>query len=147
MFFDFLFFSFSDRANLRIAFQAHSITNYQNPGVGNPLKFGTLVVNDGGCYSRYTGIFTTKIPGLYFFIVTTTSGNNNAQVFFDIVVDGVEKASGFSFKLGGESSYATAHLVHYLNVGNRVWVKQSSRSQGGYYDSQLSHFSGMLISL
>ena len=124
----------------QVAFLAKRI-RVQHPPYAVPIIFAEVVTNQGDGYNNTSGYFTAPYSGTYFFIATCGSLFRDVYAGFDLFVEHRRINYVFSHNNDGFDTFATAHGIVHLYVGQRVWV----RSSGAGYNTYAS-FSGLLIS-
>ncbi|VDI73280.1 Hypothetical predicted protein [Mytilus galloprovincialis] len=107
---------------------------------GAPIKFDTVILNQGKGYSPKTGIFTAMKAGLYL-ISATVMSNGGAYLKAYISKNGVNLMNLYGPKIHGGTE--TANPVLHLEKGDKVSVKSS----GSYrvYGDNYSYFSAVYI--
>ena len=127
------------------AFSAASVAVI--PGTDN-IRFPTVIINTGGDYNTGTGIFTCRVPGLYWFSATIgkywnvnvddvvcTIRLNGAQMFLLYTDPHGDDLDGYT---------STGSVAFQLRTGDRVQVGSCNHAES-IRDSHMTHFSGMLV--
>jgi len=117
------------------AFSAHS-NNFVNT---NDVTFSFIQYNEGNDYNATTGVFTCRIPGVYWFSATLL-GSSDGVCYF--LLNGSAKVYiGYP---GGNYDTGTASQVLRLRHGDRVQVGHCYKPYTLPSDS-LDSFSGVLV--
>jgi len=139
-----LLFLFTGTLSEKAAFHAH-LSQHVSVHAGLRLIFSSVITNIGSGYSRYSGIFTCHVPGVYLFNCAISSKCNDfivTELMRNGVMVGTHEAVGTS-EWDTQSSSST---IVQLNYGDRVWVQvKNSHSSSPIYDTNYSTFSGVLI--
>ncbi|XP_060603064.1 uncharacterized protein LOC132756091 isoform X1 [Ruditapes philippinarum] len=108
------------------------------------LKFKNVIYNSGDGYSLYSGVFTCRHPGLYFFTATIFRSSGAREVACDFHVNGVSKlvvntgnAANDGFQSGSGS------FVYRLDAGDIVVLSNCFKQA---YIHQYSSFTGFRVS-
>jgi len=113
------------------------------------IRFTEVLLNEGEDYSTMSGIFTCRIPGLYFFTVTLTKqrGGSINLINCQLKINSVNKLSIYVdpyetyVDIGSYSSTVSGAFA--LMVGDTVTLEDCSPAS--YFDPSRSSFSGFLI--
>ena len=124
-----------------MSFQATGLAN-SHPTAGTPLILDNARYNQGNAYSTSTGYFTAPFAGTYYFIGTSGSGYTNDYATLYLYVDSTHVDYVRTYDHDGHLYFASVHGVVHLNAGQRVWL----RSDGHYYYSEYTTFTGFLLS-
>ncbi|XP_062601961.1 cerebellin-2-like [Saccostrea cucullata] len=106
-----------------VAFSA-TITSEITSSSGQTLVFPHVLCNVGGGYNNKNGIFTAPVDGTYVFFVRITPSSNPTDMYFSIVLNGIEEAKHLVY--GRDSipfRISTNTIALQLNHSDRVWVK------------------------
>ena len=104
-----------------------------------PIVFGTVNVNEGGCYDNTTGVFTTTVPGTYVFTATVNSRKEDSCVRAYITVDDTE----YTRLYAPYTSMGSGSVSVQLGLGQTVWVEAFSDIDEYYPDGMC--FTGALV--
>lgn len=110
------------------------------------IRFDRIVLNEQGDYNAETGVFTCRVPGVYYFTVHATVYRASLQ--FDLMKNGFTLASYFQFfgNWSKPASLSGGTLVHLI-PGDKVWVQMALGEYNGFYSSPKtdSTFTGFLV--
>ena len=104
----------SGKVGRTVVFYATGIDDTQH---GKPIVFNTVTLNEGGCYDKTTGVFTTTVPGTYVFTATLRHGEKDTMPIY-IMVDG----TNYAVLCGSSTSVGSNSVSVQLGLGQRVWV-------------------------
>ena len=90
--------------------------------------YKVVVVNEGGCFDKATGIFTAPCTGAYVLSVRAESNKSDVEVSSYIMID--DKSSTIAH--GGYHGSTVCELVQ-LKYGEKVWI--AAGSSGDKYDA------------
>jgi len=131
------------------AFSATHVDVVPDTGSFPDIRFPNVILNTGGDYNTDTGVFTCRIPGLYWFSATIGKhwGVNVDLVSCHIRLNGWMKIYLYADPhadnaLDGYTS--TGSVAFQLQTGDRVHVGYCSNEKS-IDNSDLTHFSGMLV--
>jgi len=116
------------------------------PGAGY-IRFPTVVLNTGGDYSSTTGVFTCRVPGLYWFTASLmkVNGIDVNLIACYIQLNGVPEIGLYGHPVDDKDGYLlTGSLALQLTRGDRVQVGNCVFADK-IYNSFSTHFSGMLV--
>lgn len=130
------------------AFSASDLADVSTPS--HTVTFTNVFLNEGGDFNSVTGVFTCRIPGLYFFTASLTkrrdsvrvdwmyctfmlNGHGKLEIRIDPTDDDTDKGS-YS---------ASASLILNLAVGDYLYL--GSCTPASYFDTNRSVFAGFLI--
>jgi len=105
----------------------------------NDVRFTRIRFNEGNDYNATTGVFTCRIPGIYWFSATL-SGNSGWYCYF--LLNRVHKLY-IAFP-GGNWDIGSVSEVFRLSHGDRVQVGHCS-SPGNIRSDSANSFSGVLV--
>ena len=105
----------------------------------NDVRFTDVLYNEGNDYNATTGVFTCRIPGIYWFSATLY-GNSGA--YCNILLYGAKRA--FVGYPGGAYATGTVSEVIRLRHGDRVHVGRCT-NPGSLHFNDLNTFSGVLV--
>ncbi|XP_062376841.1 complement C1q tumor necrosis factor-related protein 5 [Sardina pilchardus] len=110
------------------------------------IRFDRIVLNEQGDYNAETGVFTCRVPGVYYFSVHATVYRASLQ--FDLMKNGFALASYFQFfgNWSKPASLSGGTLTHLI-PGDKVWVQMALGEYNGFYSSPKtdSTFTGFLV--
>jgi len=129
------------------AFHAYSVDVVPGTGRYLDIRFPNVELNTGGDYSSTTGVFTCRVPGLYWFTATLMK-NWDVDVDLiacDIRLNGDKKIGLYADPVDDKDGYQmTGSLALRLTPGDRVQVGGCRNADKIHY-SYGTHFSGMLV--
>ena len=130
--------SVSEKAGRTVVFYATDIHTAKTV-YHKPIVFNTVKVNEGGCYDKTTGVFTTTVPGTYVFTAAVGSEMEDRCVIACITVDG----TAYATLCGSSTSTGSSSVSVQLGLGQRVWVKACNDADR--YSSGELCFTGVLV--
>jgi hypothetical protein len=130
-----------------VVFKAKGVTN-RSPAIGETVRFGSTLINEGNAYNTVTGIFTAPVGGIYSFS-TQICAVTNHEISLEIIVDGVPHAKLFVYD---KDSYPcdSTDTVAVLHKQSKVWVKFTFGSTANVtsifeHSYRMNSFSGYLV--
>jgi hypothetical protein len=112
------------------------------------LVFETVIVNEGGQYDLYDGVFVAPQKGVYLFSWTVTGNGANYIVSELVVEENVISSAGEYNGKGGHASGSMTALCK-MEQGDHAWIRTTGVSSSHYLYSHdnypQSSFLGMLI--
>ena len=112
------------------------------------LVFETVIVNEGGQYDPYDGVFVAPQKGVYLFSWTVTGISTNYIVSELVVEENVISSAGEYNAKGGLPSGSMTALCK-MEKGDHAWIRTTGLSSSHYLHSHdnnpQSSFLGMLI--
>ena len=109
------------------------------------IKFVRDSGSSAACgYSSSTGIFTTQIPGLYYFAIHVVGGDSDTRV--QILIDGKYGCEAWSPDVSGThyQGTATCSVVRELKENQKVHVEVLT-GRIGWSSSTQNIFQGFLV--
>ncbi|XP_060586448.1 uncharacterized protein LOC132742139, partial [Ruditapes philippinarum] len=135
------------RCSTHVVFKAKGVTN-RSPAIGETVRFGSTLINEGNAYNTATGIFTAPVGGIYSFS-TQICAVTNHEISLEIIVDGVPHAKLFVYD---KDSYPcdSTDTVAVLHKQSKVWVKFTFGSTANVtsifeHSYRMNSFSGYLV--
>lgn len=128
-----------------IAFSVALNNNLTNLGVGQNIRFDTIIINEGNGFNIHHGTFTAPISGVYV-LNAKIMGYLGHDKHFDFVQNG----NNIIFRLyiggsnGGNDDSTGGSIVLRLQKGDDV-VIQNGNVGHGVYGLFYSFFSGFLL--
>lgn len=130
------------------AFSGRDLSGTNTSGV---VTFTNVLLNEGGDYDASTGVFTCRIPGLYFFSATLTKLRSSSSpvdlIYCWIYVNLINTVRIYTDPTDDDTdngSYsASASVALRLQRSDRVYL--GGCSPASYFSSPRSSFSGFLI--
>ncbi|CAC5419313.1 unnamed protein product [Mytilus coruscus] len=112
------------------------------------LVFETVIVNVGGLYDKYDGVFVAPWKGTYMFS-WTVSGNGGSWIVTELVVESqIISTAGVQNAAGGYPSGSMTALCR-MEMGDHAWIRSTGQSTShGIYSHDnypQSSFLGLLI--
>jgi len=102
-------------------------SNEDHPSKHHILVFDTVKTNVGNAYSKFTGIFTVPISGLYVLTCTITMDGKDEYASYDIMKNADIEGTFF---VDAEHSYdiysSSMTVVLSLEVGDALFLRISS---------------------
>jgi hypothetical protein len=134
------------------AFYAQLSQAEHAPSLHHTLIFDTVKTNQNGAYSKFSGIFTAPVSGVYFFLYTTRVACHSSTLrsSFEIVRNNDVEGSIYTSDDGCFSQLTmTGSAVVHVNQGDEVYI----RTHGTYTGDLIilsdtngkSSFAGWLI--
>ncbi|XP_052073130.1 multimerin-2-like isoform X2 [Mytilus californianus] len=112
------------------------------------IVFETAIVNEGGHYNKYDGVFLAPEKGTYIFAWTVTGISSNYIITELVVEDNVIAGTGEVNSSGGYPSGAMTSLCK-MEKGDHAWIRTTGSSTGhhlySYDDYPQSGFLGLLV--
>lgn len=120
----------------------------QFASTGDIIRFPAVQLNTGGDYNSSSGVFTCRIPGLYWFSVSLSKQYgpivNYVGCFFTI--NGSKKVYLYEDPTQDIEGYTTTgSIAVHLNVGDRVYVGGCYNQPIPIWNYDATYFSGMLV--
>ncbi|CAC5390606.1 unnamed protein product [Mytilus coruscus] len=112
------------------------------------IVFETVIVNEGGHYNNYDGVFLAPEKGTYIFAWTVTSSSTNFIISELVVENNVIAGTGEQHKSSGYPSAAMTSLCK-MEKGDHAWIRTTGYSSGHYLyshdDYPQSGFLGLMV--
>lgn len=113
------------------------------------IVFETTIVNTGGHYNKYDGVFLAPEKGTYMFAWTVTSNGAAKFIISELVVENkIIASTGEQHNSGGHPSAAMTSLCK-MERGDHAWLRTTGYSSGHYLysydDYPQSGFLGLLV--
>ncbi|CAC5419312.1 unnamed protein product [Mytilus coruscus] len=113
------------------------------------LVFETVIVNEGGFYNKYDGIFMAPRKGMYLFSWTVSGSGSNTYTVTELVVENkIISSAGEHHKGGGYSSGSMTALCE-MEKGDHAWIRSTGASTGhnlySHDNYPQSSFLGLLL--
>ena len=108
------------------AFYAQLSQPENAPSKHHPLVFDTVITNQNGAYSKFTGIFTAPVSGLYCFLYTLRVHCHSSSLSspFEIVRNNNVEGSIFFAENGCNiQATLTGNAIIHVNQGDEVYVR------------------------
>ncbi|NXT02576.1 COAA1 protein, partial [Jacana jacana] len=115
------------------------------PGATVPIKFDKILYNRQQHYDPRTGIFTCRIPGLYYFTYHVHAKGTN--VWVALYKNGSPLMYTYDEYQKGYLDQASGSAVIDLMENDQVWLQLPNSESNGLYSSDYVHssFSGFLF--
>ncbi|NXC22908.1 COAA1 protein, partial [Corythaeola cristata] len=115
------------------------------PGATVPIKFDKILYNRQQHYDPRTGIFTCRIPGLYYFSYHVHAKGTN--VWVALYKNGSPLMYTYDEYKKGYLDQASGSAVIDLMENDQVWLQLPNSESSGLYSSDYVHssFSGFLF--
>ena len=134
------------------AFYAQLSQPENAPSKHHPIVFDNVITNQNGAYSKFTGIFTASVSGLYCFMYTTRVKCHTSTVHssIEIVRNNDVEGSIYTADDGCHSQITmTGSAILHINQGDEVYIRTHGSYTGDfniYSDTYgKSSFAGWLI--
>lgn len=112
------------------------------------IVFETAIVNEGGHYNKYDGVFLAPEKGTYMFAWTVTSSSTHFMISELVVENNVIAGTGEQHSSSGHASASMTSLCK-MEKGNHAWIRTTGYSAGHYLysydDNPQSGFLGLLV--
>ncbi|KAH3835169.1 hypothetical protein DPMN_108516 [Dreissena polymorpha] len=131
-----------------IAFSAYLSNPIPRLAEGHVIKCDKTILNDGGAYNVYTGIFNASVDGVYMF---SFSINSYTETHVKLVVDGANTADVVSDPYQTRITYeimASNTILVRLSKGQSVWMEEYKNADwmlASYDDVRFVTFAGLLV--
>jgi hypothetical protein len=130
---------------LTVAFTAGLSKSVDNLGAHQNIPFDHVETNIGNGYNPHEGVFTAPVSGLYVFH-TSIFVDRNQEVFGELVVNGLIKASAYARSTDGRYDQGSQTLVIQIQQGDVVAVQNLIVKSELFGDPYIySTFSGFLL--
>ena len=115
------------------------------PAIGTPIPFDKILYNKQQHYDPRTGIFTCKIPGIYYFSYHIHVKGTHAWV--GLYKNGTPVMNTYDEYIKGYLDQASGSAVIDLTENDQVWLQLPNAGSNGLYSSEYVHssFSGFLV--
>ncbi|KAK3083756.1 hypothetical protein FSP39_002644 [Pinctada imbricata] len=130
-----------ERDTKTVGFFARLTQRTPHLGVGQPIKFDTVITNEGNGYDPKQSRFIAPFTGLYQLSASVMSPTN-AYVHCAIVKNGADVSPLYGATTDYDSDTQT--IVLDLQAGDMVWVKHTGTTNEIIHNYN-SYFSGFLI--
>lgn len=112
------------------------------------LVFDTVVVNRGGLYNKYDGVFVAARKGTYMFS-WTVSGSGTTWIATELVVESQVISSAGELNSGGGYPSGSMTAFCKMEKGDHAWIRSTGISDSHVLysknDYPQSSFLGLLI--
>ncbi|VDI22868.1 Hypothetical predicted protein [Mytilus galloprovincialis] len=112
------------------------------------IVFETAIVNEGGHYNNYDGVFIAPEKGTYIFSWTVTSSGTHFMFSELVVENNVITGTGEQHSSSGHASASMTSLCK-MKKGDHAWIRTTGYSAGHYLysnnDYPQSGFLGLLM--
>jgi len=114
------------------------------------IRFPNVYYNEGGDYNPATGVYTARVPGVYWFSATVAKALNTDvdRVPCWMKVNSFNKIYLYTDPMDNENDRdgysSTGSAAFRLQAGDRVQVGSCTHEES-IYNHQATHFSGFLI--
>ncbi|KAH3805983.1 hypothetical protein DPMN_134293 [Dreissena polymorpha] len=126
-----------------VAFTAIKINSQTGIGVNQNIVFDSVILNDGGGFNAYHGLFTAPVTGYYLFSTTILHTPHSQELHAGIMHKGnlIAMIHGFVnvFEQG------TQTVVLKVRTGEQVWIGNRDYTNQYVYGDYYSSFSGFLL--
>ncbi|XP_072038296.1 uncharacterized protein [Amphiura filiformis] len=126
------------------AFHVGQSSNLQVTSGSQIISFNAQYINIGDDMSQHTGVFTCRIPGLYYFTYTFRAYSHGSYgLNIDLLVNNVVKSQIYMTAMSKHLMQTQSTIVT-LRVGDDVWLKANANTYING-DDEMNVFSGYLI--
>ncbi|VDI22866.1 Hypothetical predicted protein [Mytilus galloprovincialis] len=112
------------------------------------LVFETVIVNRGGLYNQYDGVFVADRKGMYMFSWTVSTSSSNWIVTELVVENQIISTAGVQNSGGGHPSGSMTAFCR-MEMGDHAWIRSTGRTSSHVLYSNdnypQSSFLGLLI--
>lgn len=112
------------------------------------LVFETEIVNDGGYYDKYDGVFVAPWKGTYMFS-WTVSGNSGNWIVTELVVESQIISTAGVLNSGGGFPSGSMTAFCRMEKGDHAWIRSTGQTSSHHIHSHgnypQSSFLGLLI--
>ena len=105
------------------------------PSKHHTLIFDTVKTNQNGAYSKFTGIFTAPVSGLYCFLYTLriVCHTTNIDGSFEIIRNNDIEGTIYVFDNGCNSDLTmTGSAIVHVNQGDEVYIRTHGTYTGDF---------------
>lgn len=115
------------------------------PAVGAPIPFDEILYNRQQHYDPRSGIFTCKIPGVYYFSYHVHV--KGTHVWVGLYKNGTPTMYTYDEYSKGYLDQASGSAILELTENDQVWLQLPNAESNGLYSSEYVHssFSGFLV--
>ncbi|KAM5246798.1 complement C1q subcomponent subunit C [Ctenodactylus gundi] len=113
----------------------------QYPAANGLVKFNVAITNPQQDYSLSTGMFTCRVPGLYYFVYHTSQTANLCVVLYR---NGA-KVTTFCDHMSNSRQVSSGGALLHLQVGEQVWLAVNDYNGMVGTEGSDSVFSGFLL--
>ena len=117
------------------AFYAQLSQTEHAPSAHHTLIFDTVKTNQNGAYSKFSGIFTAPVSGVYCFMYTTrvTCHSSSVRSSLEIVRNNDVEGSIYTSDDGCNSQVTmTGSVVVHVNQGDEVYIRTHGTYTGDF---------------
>ncbi|XP_021379762.1 uncharacterized protein LOC110467142 [Mizuhopecten yessoensis] len=129
-----------------VAFHAILPVRIHDPAYGHIIPFSDMKTNIGTGYHATTGVFICNTPGVYVFSWNIRIHEPAHGLETELMLNGA--TVGYNTSGGGDNSvwgYGSATVTLYLQEGDEVWVRVTSKTPGVSIVEYNCMFTGFLI--
>jgi collagen type X alpha len=115
------------------------------PAVGAPIPFDKILHNRQQHYNPQTGIFTCRMPGIYYFSYHVHV--KGTHVWVGLYKNGTPIMYTYDEYTKGYLDQASGSAIIELTENDQVWLQLPNAESNGLYSSEYVHssFSGFLV--
>ena len=122
------------------AFSARITSNMAAPSPGTTLVFGTETLDQGDGYDPSTGIYTVQQNGTYTFTWSLTV-YSSGYMYSALMINNTPKQYRMTDARSGYYGSSTSTVVTEVNIGDRVYIKLTSKVGSPYIASSSNSYS------
>ena len=115
----------------------------------NDIRFPDVLYNEGGDYNPATGVYTARVPGIYWFSATIAKSFNINVDYVPcyLLVNSFDKIRLYAdpmYENDSDGYSISGSAAFRLQAGDRIQVGNCIHPES-IWNSQATHFSGVLI--
>ena len=130
----------------KVAFCVRLDDPSRNVGIGDVIKYNTVLLNEGSGYDPTTGEFTAPAPGVYQFSYFVGRTDPPNQTWARLMAKGNEMNAAVADSMHNYMDIQGGNVgVIRLNTGDKAWIESFWQNDAVFAGRGFSTFSGVFI--